>query len=129
MAIRKKLKNNNVNVFHFFKANDRSVGRPNGSHLLYKGNRTNTITKQNIQIIFARFFFVGLCGITDTNIVNAAFILVSWHNHKFIDFWQQVGGLLKVRCTIILHSQCQQSVSSKCNEVYMLCKTLISFHT
>lgn len=78
---------------------------------------------------FLRVFFVGLCGITDTNIVNAAFILVSWHNHKFIDFWQQVGGLLKVRCTIILHSQCQQSVRSKCNEVYMLRKTLISFHT
>lgn len=42
----------------FFKANDRSVGRPNGSHLLYKGNRTNTITKQNIQIIFASFFLL-----------------------------------------------------------------------
>lgn len=44
----------------FYKANDRSVGRPNGSHLLYKGNvnRTNTITKQNIQIIFASFFLL-----------------------------------------------------------------------
>lgn len=41
----------------FFKANDRE-GRPNGSHLLYKGNRTNTITKQNIQIIFASFFLL-----------------------------------------------------------------------